>query len=113
VSVEAHREELDGTLDAFELVRASRFEPQAAPRHEVLHSARDKDLIRRGLVGDAAAQGHRDAGDVIAALFDLADVDAGASGEAESPHRRQDLRHGADGAGWTVEDGEGAVASRL
>src|SRR5437764_14210472 len=96
--------------DALEGVAAAVGEDDAGPGHEVLYGARDQDLAGACHRRNARADVHGDAAHIVAPQLDLTGVQSGPDRHREHLAQR---RRAADGARWTVEGGEQAVARGL
>ena len=75
-----------------ERVAAAILEDEAGAGNEIAHRARYDDLAAVCRLGDAGGNVHGDTGDVIAAQFDLASMQAAAQLDAERPHPLPDRR---------------------
>src|SRR6516162_4375846 len=98
---------------ASERVAAAILEDEAGAGDEIAHRARYDDLAAVCRLGDTGGNVHGDTGDVIAAQFDLASMQAAAQLDAEWPHPLPDRRGAEHGAGGPVESRQQPVAQAL
>src|SRR4051794_20658999 len=105
--------EAPGAGDAFEVVFAAVGEVEACACGEVFDGLAHEHFGGTGEGADAGADGDGDAGDVVAVVFDFADVDAGADFDVELVDTCGDFLCAANGAGGPVEGGEESVAHGL
>src|SRR3989441_2616889 len=101
------------TWHALQRGGAPRLERDSRARNEVAHRARHEDLAAGGPVGHPGADVYGEAADGVATHLTLARVQPGADLEAERPAGLADGIGAADGARWTVEGCQQAVAGGL
>ncbi len=88
-------------------------EVQRGPRDELLHSARDKDLVRSGEGRDPCSEVDGDTANVVADELTLTGVNTRPHLDTQPAGIEHRLAGALDRARRTVEERQGAVARRL
>ena len=107
-----HRVESPFAGDALERVGAPLLEAETRAGNEVLDGAGHEDLACSGERGDAGADVHGDAADLVSDDLALARMQPRADLDAEGTDAFADRLGAADGPGRTVERGEGVANAR-
>src|SRR4029079_16340515 len=89
--------------EPLERVGAARCEPHRRAGEDLLDRVRNKDLARTRYRGNARGDVYRDAGDVVAAQLDLAEVDARPCVEVEIGGRVSCGCRALHRCEWTIE----------
>ena len=105
-----HGEHVPLTVDPFQRVAASVTERESGTCDEGARRRRHEDVAGTAQRHHAGADDHRDAAELLADLFALAEVDARADLDAELPHRFGGGARASDRGGRFGEAREEAVA---